>query len=302
MIHYYKRNQIAIAKYNTCIKKSINTRIYAYSWYLDIVTYNWDVLVLNDYEAVMPLPWRSKYLIKYIYPPAWTQQLGVFSEKEISSKLISQFIKAIPNKFKKITIQFNSKNDLSLFKVQKRVNYVLLLNKSYDEIYKGFNKNRKRDLKKALMTNSKIDREIKATEFLDFYLKEQKGYELNKNQIVTLNQLLNTKNKSVFIWGVRVNEKLIASLVWLKKDRRITYLLPVANKEAKNTGLTTLLVNTLIKQFSTSNFQLDFEGSMIKGVANFYKGFGAEEEAYTVCQKSLFSSVKSQYILRGFSY
>ncbi|VAW26447.1 hypothetical protein MNBD_BACTEROID04-1052, partial [hydrothermal vent metagenome] len=59
MIYYYKRNQIDIVKYDTCITKSINTRVYANSWYLDIVADNWDVLVLNDYEAVMPLPWRS---------------------------------------------------------------------------------------------------------------------------------------------------------------------------------------------------------------------------------------------------
>ena len=83
MIHYLKRKDIDIVKYNTCIEASINTRIYAYSWYLDIVATNWDILVLNDYEAVMPLPWRQKYFIKYMYPPAWTQQLGVFSKSRI---------------------------------------------------------------------------------------------------------------------------------------------------------------------------------------------------------------------------
>jgi len=149
MIHYLKRNQLNTLKYDACIKASINSRIYAYSWYLDIVADNWDALVLNEYEAVMPLPWRSKYLIKYIYPPAWTQQLGVFSPTTISKELVSRFLKSIPKKFKKITIQFNSGNDLSLFKTEKRVNYILKLNRSYNEIYKGFNKNRKRDLKKA---------------------------------------------------------------------------------------------------------------------------------------------------------
>ena len=82
MIYYLKRNQLDDNKYNSCIKQSKNSRIYAFSWYLDCVADNWDALVLNDYEAVMPLPWRQKYVIKYIYPPAWTQQLGVFSPNE----------------------------------------------------------------------------------------------------------------------------------------------------------------------------------------------------------------------------
>ena len=73
MIRYIRRKEIDIAKYDACIETAINARIYAYSWYLDIVADNWDILVLNDYEAVMPLPWRSKYFIKYVYPPAWTQ-------------------------------------------------------------------------------------------------------------------------------------------------------------------------------------------------------------------------------------
>ncbi|MDP3354122.1 MAG: hypothetical protein Q8S44_10335, partial [Flavobacteriaceae bacterium] len=67
MIYYVKRQNLDIEKYDTCIDRALNSRIYAYSWYLDIVADHWDALILNDYEAVMPLPWRSKYFIKYIY-------------------------------------------------------------------------------------------------------------------------------------------------------------------------------------------------------------------------------------------
>ena len=101
MIQYLKRNQLDIIKYDNCIELSLNSRIYVFSWYLDIVSDNWDVLVLNDYEAVMPLPWRQKYFIKYVYPPAWTQQLGVFSNSKINADLVKQFVKSIPKKFKK---------------------------------------------------------------------------------------------------------------------------------------------------------------------------------------------------------
>ena len=60
MIQYLKNNEIDIEKYDNCIKSSLNSRIYAFSWYLNIVADNWDVLVLNDYEAVMPLPFLKR--------------------------------------------------------------------------------------------------------------------------------------------------------------------------------------------------------------------------------------------------
>jgi hypothetical protein len=280
MINYLKRKDIDIAKYNSCIENAINTRIYAYSWYLDIVADNWDALVLNDYEAVMPLPWRQKYFIKYVYPPAWTQQLGIFSSFKIDAQLTKEFITSIPKKFKKITIQFNSDNDLSLFKTEARKNYILPLNKSYEEIYEGFNKNRKRVLKRGAALNYILDKNINPLEFLKFYLNEEKNYQLIANQITTIKALLNSEHKVVHIWGVKENQKIIAGLVWLKDINRVTYLLPIATKTAKVNGLPTLLITKLIEEYQSSNLLIDFEGSMIKGVASFYKSFGSVEEVY----------------------
>jgi len=286
MIHYLKRNQLNTLKYDACIKASINSRIYAYSWYLDIVADNWDALVLNDYEAVMPLPWRSKYLIKYIYPPAWTQQLGVFSPTIISKELVSRFLKSIPKKFKKITIQFNSGNDLSLFKTEKRVNYILKLNRSYNEIYNGFNKNRKRDLKKTLLESYKIENQISSNEFLDFYFKESKNYQLNKNQKKTIKKLVNSNNEAIQILGIYTTNKLEAIILFLIDNSRIINLLPVTSNFGKENGLITLLLNDIIKKHENSTKILDFEGSMLEGVAKFYKSFGVEAEEYFSFQKS----------------
>jgi len=284
MIHYLKRNQLNTLKYDACIKASINSRIYAYSWYLDIVADNWDALVLNDYEAVMPLPWRSKYLIKYIYPPAWTQQLGVFSPTTISKELVSRFLKSIPKKFKKITIQFNSGNDLSLFKTEKRVNYILKLNRSYNEIYKGFNKNRKRDLKKADKAGLTLNKVIAPIIFLNFF-KLNSNYQVSKNQVIVLKELINLKNDSFNVWGVKNKDNLLAGLFWIKEEKRITILLPVNSLDGKALGLNTLIINDLIKQFSNSNLFIDFEGSMINSVASFYCSFGAIQENYCLYQK-----------------
>lgn len=287
MIQYVKRNKIDVQKYDTCIEQSINSRIYAYSWYLDIVADNWDVLILNDYEAVMPLPWRQKYFIKYIYPPAWTQQLGVFSPKDTPEELIHLFIKKIPKKFKKVTIQFNSGNVFQYKKCTERVNYILPLNKSYEEIYKDFNNNRKRDLRKAEGLNIVIDKNVNCKTFIKQYIECQKNYKLHPSQLEVLTRLIKSNNSNINLWGVFKNNILITSLFTLKDKNRITYLLPFANSEARKNGVPTLIISELIKQFSISKLQIDFEGSMINGVAGFYKSFGSKLESYKLLQKNI---------------
>lgn len=281
MIRYLKNNEIDLKKYDACIQTALNSRIYAFSWYLNCVADNWDVLVLNDYEAVMPLPWRQKYFIKYIYPPAWTQQLGVFSKADVNETLMEEFVNSIPKKFKKITIQFNSQNNVSLLKTEKRINYVLDLNKPYEEIHIGFNKNRKRVIKNGLRLAYTINKNIDTLEFLDFYLNEFKNYKLKQHQITALKNVLNLKNKLVYIWGIKEKGNLIAGLIWLKDKNRITYLLPIATKVAKEKGFPTLLISKLIEEFQNTELLLDFEGSMIKGVADFYKSFGASIDRYS---------------------
>ena len=46
MIKYVKRNELDIEKYNACVENSLQSRVYGFSWYLDIVADHWDALVL----------------------------------------------------------------------------------------------------------------------------------------------------------------------------------------------------------------------------------------------------------------
>ena len=150
MIRFEKRNQIDEEKYNDCISKSLQSRVYAYSWYLDVVANSWGVLVQNDYEAVMPLPFQKKYLILYITQPFFTQQLGVFSKQEISEELLRLFLKRIPRKFLKIALQFNSQNKFTSHKIIQKNNYILSLNSEYKTLYKNFSKGRKHSIQQGL--------------------------------------------------------------------------------------------------------------------------------------------------------
>ena len=154
-IRYVFRDHLNELKYNACIKTSKQGLLYGYSWYLDLVCDHWDVLVLDDYVAVMPVPWRKKYSIKYVYQPLWVLQLGVFTNSGIVDE--SKFLSVLKSHFKFITLRLNTKNTLRLVTPESRINSFQYLNlkNSYQVLSNNFNRNRKRELKKAVSAGLK---------------------------------------------------------------------------------------------------------------------------------------------------
>jgi hypothetical protein len=149
-LQYLHRNQIDTARWDQCIANAPNGLLYAYSFYLDHMSPQWDALVLGDYEAVMPLTWRKKFGISYLYQPFVTVPLGVFSSGPIDQALMETFIDHIPGKFKLIEIYLNTANNCfnSPF-IEPRRNYVLPLTGSYESIEQHYNRHARRKLKKA---------------------------------------------------------------------------------------------------------------------------------------------------------
>ncbi len=288
MIKYLTRNKIDIDKYDACISNSINSRIYASSWYLDIITDDWDALIMDDYTFVMPLPRRKKYGLNYIYLPSWTQQLGVFSNSEIDEKIILNFLSKIPKKYLLVDCFLNSGNKFSSENVIKRINYILPLNTDFKSIKKSYNKNRKRISNKEF-GDFRIEKNGNIDAFLELYMNQELNFKTHKDSVEKLKKLVNSNNELVHIWNVFKDEEIIAGLVWLKSKNRITYLVPISSDKGKNENIPTFLVNELINEFQNSDYILDFEGSMVDGVAKFYKSFGAiKEEYYFFKQKRLF--------------
>ncbi|KGL62820.1 hypothetical protein [Polaribacter sp. Hel1_85] len=287
MIEYIKRKNLNVEKYDACIENSIQSRIYAFSWYLDIVADNWDVLVLDNYKAVMPIPWRKKFFIKYVSQPYFCQQLGVFSKEIVSEALQEKMINHIPKKFVKISLNFNSGNFLT-YKMNLKNNYLLKIEKKYENNYKKFTKNRKRDLKKAMLSTLTFEENLGIKEFYGFYLLNDKNFRNYISMKEVLQNILKLNSNVVRCFGIRSKECLVASVLLLDNGKRITYLVPVSNDFGKKNGASTLLITEIIKKYKRKNCFIDFEGSMITGVAKFYKSFGSDKESYSVLTKSIF--------------
>lgn len=283
MVEYLSYNNIDIEKYDACISRSVNSRIYAFSWYLNCVADSWGVLVYKDYEAVMPLPIKSKYGIKYVFLPPWVQQLGVFSKNSIPKELLLEFIMGIPKKFKKVEIYLNSENQLSLQNINIRNNYILKLTNFYVNIIKNFSKGRRSSIKQAEQFNLQIENTIDLNALVNLFL-QVKNRSVTRNfdfkRLEKIKEKLHPLKKLKIYHVKNTNEELLGGAVFLFDENRITYLFSIVNEKGKEKQAMSFLINYMIESNAKSNFIFDFEGSMVKSLESFFKSFGAEKELY----------------------
>lgn len=284
-IRYLPYHQIDKTSWDACINQSDNGLIYGTSIYLDAMAHYWDALVLNDYEAVMPLTWNKKYGIHYLHQPFFTACLGVFGTN-ISAALLNDFLQAIPAKFKYWDIYLNAGNRFYLkeFKLYDRVNYVLPLNNIYEKLYAGFRINLKRNIKKAEQLNCEIRTNIAIDEVIA--LAQEQGKEFSPattedyKRFTKLYQQLHKQQKAITYGIYLPSGQLMASCVLFFSHKRVYYILPGNHPNGKTIGASHALINAFIKDNAGKDLLLDFEGSDISSLAFFYSSFGATAEMY----------------------
>jgi len=279
-IQYLTRSQIDTKKWDRCISIAANGRIYAFSVYLDAMSANWDALVLNDYEAVMPLTWNRKYGIRYLYQPFLAAQLGVFGSNEVQA-----FIKAIPGHFSYIDIYLNSANTNAVNgnAVLLRDNYVLNLNHPIEKLVTAYRENIRRNIKKAKQSGCIVVKDFEVETVITLAAAQMqlhdKKVEENTRRFRQLYKVLKAENKAT-TYGISLQGEIIASCVFFFSHKRAYYILVGNHPNGKTIGASHALIDAFIADHAGQNLLLDFEGSDIRNLAFFYSSFGATQEIY----------------------
>lgn len=275
MIRYLTLRELDFDKWDECIAQAEHSLIYGFSWYLNAVCDDWDALVLNDYEAIFPLPKRNKGGISYVYQPFFCQKLGLFAvNKDIE---IDDFINVIPSQFQYVEMNICQNN--SIFTSQKNSNYELLLSEKNTST---FSKNTKRNLKKAEQSSLTLVSDISYDEHYRMFKKDLKKMGLKKRDMSFYKNLCNALVKSGkgTIYGIKdASNVLLATALVAIDGQRIYYLHAANTLRGKKTAAAHFLIHELM-QLHPGKI-IDFEGSNIEGVARFYKGFGAHQTFYS---------------------
>ncbi len=283
-VEYLHRKEIDAGKWDELISRSPAETLYPYSWYLDASAENWSALVMDDYRFVMPLVWKKKYGIRYLYQPVFCQQLGVFSKEYVDPLIIRQFIEKILKKFRFGVVHFNMKNlvgEERSFEVTDRSNYILSLDGSYEALQASYSVNARRNLKRSQESGTSLEKDVDLDEMIrfkrecDLVKKDDAAYSRMKSQFKSI-----ADNSKGVVYGVHDGGKLLAAAFLAFSKTRIIYLQSVSSTEGKEQRAMFRIVDEVIRDYSGSALKLDFEGSNIPSIARFFGGFGARPEIY----------------------
>lgn len=284
MIQIVSRKKLDIEKYDNCIHDSFQTNIYGFSWYLDTAVDQWSVLVLNDYEAVMPIPIREKFFIKYVYLPFWILELGIYS-KSIEDE--NEFLIELFSEYRYVESRLNSHNSFSMFKNYQfeRTFQFLSLQNSYSIILKNYRRDRKRDLQRAVRRDLTERWHDDPINLIQLY-KENVGKRISKikeKDYVRLHKIITLcieRNMGEILSIYDKANELVASGFFIKYQGKVSILMSSTDFKNRKNGANTFLIDRAIYKYQPKFEVFNFGGSSMEAIAKYFKSFGAGTQKY----------------------
>ena len=283
-IRYLRRREIDTARWDHCIETSLSPLIYARSFYLDeMAAGQWDALVLDDYKAVMPLTWRSKFGIRYLYQPAFTQQTGIFSPAPVDSALVESFLRQLDVRFRFAEIYLNYTNAHP--GLNPHTNFTLDLNAHYSHLCARYKKDLTRNLKLAQRTPLTYIKEFDlSTALRDFRREYTSRLPAIKDddfrRFETLCLRLNKQDQLLTRAVFNEQYQPLCSAVFLRDTRRFYLVHSTTLPAGRTAEANHYLLDQFIREWAASSMILDFEGSDHPGIAHFYSNFGGVDQPY----------------------
>jgi hypothetical protein len=253
-IQYVRNQEINRLRYDNALKRSFNANIFAYSWYLDQVCDDWDLLVEGDYETVCPIPLTKKMGIIRVKQPKLAPFLGVFSSKHLPAEKVSAILKSIP--YRNVTITLNHLNRISRYNRKQSVKVQVL-----DLItpYKKISEHYTQQAKEALTQNDGtfVMRSIRADEYMFFKRSQKKQGPIENMQLMRImNYAIRYKSAGIYSVYSPHNE-LIAAIFLIKSNNRLFLFDCTANQEGQSRHGVFRAINHLIESNSESNLTLE---------------------------------------------
>ncbi len=276
--------KINAEKWDRCINVNTNGLIYSTTSYLNALADNWQGLIINDYEAVMPLPWRKKIGIRYYYLPPFIQQLGITGN--FPDHLIQEIILAITGFARYGDLHFNFSNTAiaAALSATTRTNFLIDITRYYDDISARYQQDAKEIITKAEIEQL-IYKESSPTDAITLYhdLYYERMPRIKEKDYESFSMLCKSfGEKEMCFTRSIVNSRgiVLCSILLLKDQRRIYNLINAVTKKGREQKANYLLFDRIIREFAGNELLFDLEGSDLPGVKKFYAKFGVTNQPY----------------------
>ncbi|MEY3417530.1 MAG: hypothetical protein RL060_1642 [Bacteroidota bacterium] len=285
-IKIIKHTDIDFQKWDYAMAKACNSLVYGYSWYLNIVSPEWMGIVLNDYEAVMPITVHKKWGISYVSQPFCTQQLGLFASNEATiQSYLPEVITLLKAKFRYISIQLNYLNKLQNTNTLKN-NFELSLAKPYAALYQHYSHGLKDNLRKAKKQAYAVEPTTHYQVIIDFFIQEKGAAytHIKAEHYAILSEICRQAQAKNLLTCTLIrdqHQQIVATALFIEHAQRIIFLNGTSNHEGKKHGAFSFIIDHHIAANAEKPIVFDFEGAVDPNLAKFYQGFGSYNQPYT---------------------
>lgn len=266
-------------KWNQCIDQSDSPLLYANTLYLNHCCDNWSGIVVNDYEAVMPVPWRKKFGIRYCYTVPFIQQLGFFAhQKQLSAAALT----TLKNFCRYGDYAFNYSNHV---RGKTNSNYILDLSVGHNNLTTGYKSDAKRSIRMAaphslLYISGSVDEAILF--YKELYSDRMPHVrDTNYRQFATLCIELEKHGSVIVRKTAKENGEVLSISLILSDGKRLYNIMNSTTETGRKMFANYVLYDHIFREFAGKELLFDFEGSDLEGVALFYRKFGAIRQPYT---------------------
>ena len=300
MIRRLKYQEIDFDKYNACIENALQNSDYAKREFLDIVTgKSWELIMYDDYEAVMPVPLIVKFGFKIVLMPKLCQQLGIFSNQD-SVYINNLFYNYLTNNYIVLFYAFNGNNEVSNIGLKK--SYIIPKDQ-YSEVKKRYSIHRRRNVRIiGDLENNIIFRNSLKSEDRTFFVENIKGIKKKEDASIYFDLMQTLYEQKLMNIEILEYKNQIESMAGLYCGKTNHYLSLFVNKNPlSNTNIPSIVIDNYLKK-TIADQDFDFMGSDVENVAKFNERFGAIAYKYPIVSNSkkevLIQILKKIFFLR----
>jgi len=307
VLNTVNREELTSGKWDKFILHSPQGAPFILYDYLSAIAPEWKALIVSlngEWQAVMPIEIKRKYGFSYILQPPFSQHSGIcyidkvwkkryeeYSWKHQVGNMIAQSLES----YHWVQVNFSPDFDDPLpfywagFSLRTRLTYELTLPDTAGDLYQHFAAPLKRQIRKAekqgLIFQSTC-RDMDSMKSLVRINEEAGNFVLGKhprrweilNTLVT--KMMDTSYGHVFQIKSREGIVLAAGVYLVYRDR-MYYLAGAYHPEGRLTGAMSFLMwKAMCKALDFHCKIFDFEGSMIKGIEQFFRKFGSYPKQY----------------------
>jgi hypothetical protein len=258
--------------------------VYGLSWYMNIVSVKWGIVSNNQRKIFLPVAYKTRPGYKNIYQPFFCMFTVPVNINETN---LNFFLEGMKENFSQVELHlpFVYKGKLpSGITSTLRIRQEMKID-SYKKVRANYSENASRLIKKAEKTDILLKYDISPYEVTKAFANA-KGADLKDikpEDLKRLNTLFTSciAHDAGFTVGCFQNNELIASAFFLQHDKRLIYLKGSVNETGKKIGAMYYLFDQVIKEKGNNFSILDFGGSNIKSVYDFYHKLGGKDVSYS---------------------